>query len=229
MTTLANVLEQAEAAAADYSANTNTAGALTAVSAPAAGALAPLGKPSVDSFVNSGGLSVDQFLNVKPSGVRLGDSKAHLDTIPVVIDMLDVTPLYVCRIEIGGNTTFYKSYDGAVTPKGENFQQLIEVRGRSPGAKSSGIYQSVEIPAELAEDLKDGKGALIAEAGTTIGFTPSLTGFKEFQSFYKRLAKSNPELCSARVRVNLNAKQRSNKNGNDWYVLEFEYVGPAED
>lgn len=229
MNALSNVLEQAELAAAAHvpaAANTNTS--LAVVGGTTAGALAPLGQPSLTDFLNSGGMVVDQYINVKPSGVTIGDSKAKLETIPVIVDMADLTPLWVARVEVGGNTTFYKSYNGSTTARGENFHHLVDLKGRAPGAKSSGIYQSVEISCELAEDLKDSKGALVADAGTTVGFTPSLTGFKEFQQFAKKLAKIDPTLIQARLRINLNAKDRSNKNGNEWVVLDYEYLGLAE-
>lgn len=222
---LNNILEEAEAAAAAATAAAPAAGNLTLVS-PQQQALAPLGTPSLTDFVNSGGLSVDQYIVVKPTGVRIGDSSGNLERIPVTVDMLDVTPLYVCRIEVGGNTTFIKSYNGVTTPQGENFQALVELKTRTPGAKSSGIYQSVEIPAELREDV--GSGKTVVEAGTTIGFTPSLTGFKEFQNFFKKLGKTNPGLLTATLDIDLVAKLRTNKNGNEWYVLEFELVGLHE-
>lgn len=221
------VLEQAEAAAAAHTpaATTNT----TLATRPGPSSLAPLGQPSMDNFMASGGLTVDHFINVKPSGVRVGEMKNNVDRIPVIIDMLEITPLYVCRIETGGNTIFYRSYNGVTTQRGENFQELIALKERAPGAKSSGIYQSVEIPAELAEDLKDAKGTLAIEAGTMIGFTPSLTGFKEFQAFYKKLQRQDPVLTQSRLRVDLVAKTRTNRNNNEWYVLEFDLISRVDD
>lgn len=222
---LDNVLAEAEAAAVQHTASAPAQN--LALVQNTGSALAPLGAPNLTDFVNSGGLSVDAYIMVKNTGVRVGEMKSNLDRIPVIIDMVDITPVYVCRIEVGGNTSFYKSYNGLTTAQGENFQQIIDLKSRSPGAKSSGVYSTVEIPCELAEDLTDAKGVVQVEAGTTLGLTPSLTGFKEFQRFYKNLTKLSPSLLQARVSVNLDAKLRSNKNGNEWYVLEFNDAAPA--
>ena len=154
---LDSVLEQAEAAAQAQAAAPPAQALVPMQQGNALAPLAPLGKPNLDTFVNSAGLSVDTYIMVKNTGVRIGNEmKANLDKIPVIIDMLDVTPIYTCRVEVGGKTDFIKSYDGVVTPKGENFQQSVALRERVPGAKSSGIYQTVEIPCEIAETIKAG-------------------------------------------------------------------------
>jgi hypothetical protein len=222
---LQNVLDEAEAAAASNPpvTNNNVVPIQTQNNA-----LAPLGQPDLQSFVNSGGMTVDQFLNVKPASIRLGDMKTGtIEKIEAIIDMIDITPLYVCRIEVGGNTSYIRSYNGVTTSRGENFQQAIALKERQPGAKSSGIYPTVEVPFELAADVLDNKGNKVGDEGATVGFTPSLTGFTEFQRFCKQLGKKDPRLLQSRLRVNLLAKTRTNKNGNEWLVIDYEFVGEA--
>ena len=185
--------------------------------------------PSLDNFAATSGIVVDLYMRVKPDGFRLGDDmKGLLETVLVTIDMLDLTPIYQSRHEVGGNTIFLKSYDGVTTPQGHNFEQAVATKDAIPGSKNSGIYRTVEIPCTLAEDVSDPRSALSIEAGTSIGVTPSVTGFAEFLRFYKKLQRTDPALLQDILKVRLTHKKRTNRNNNEWGVLEFEYLGIGE-
>jgi len=181
-----------------------------------------LAKPSMDNFLDGGGMDVDQYFRVKPDGIRIGDDmKGLVDEIIGEIDMTEVTPIYSSRHESGGNTKFVKSYDGATTPSGENFQQLV-AQLTATNQKNSGIYQTVEIPVTLVNDVADPKTKLVFEAGTRVGLTPSVTGFKSYQSFAKKLRTQDPSLLSQTLVVKLTHRQRKNNAGNEWGVVDFE-------
>lgn len=220
---LNDVLAQAQAAAATFvqpqgAGNTN---ALTA--APTT--TNALAKPSMESALTGGGMTVDEYLQSKAEGFRISkEMKGLLEEIVVDIDMTDVTFIYSSRHESGGQTKFLKSYDGVTTDSGQNFQAAINAAAAGPGVKSSGIYQSVEIPCELVEDVKDPKSTLVVHAGTMVGITPSVTGFKEFQKWLKKLAKEDPSLLKNTIRAKVTHMKRTNSNNNEWGVVTFEKI-----
>jgi hypothetical protein len=185
-----------------------------------------LAKPSMDDFIDGGGMDVDEYFRIKAEGFKIGDPmQGLLDELIVDIDLSEVTPIYSARFESGGNTVFIKSYDGATTPDGKNFQAEVDRLARI-NQKSSGVYQTAEIPCTLVEECKDPKkgSTLVIDAETRVGLTPSVTGFKPFQSFMKRLRQRNPELLGSTVRVKLVHEKKTNRNNNEWGVLNFELV-----
>lgn len=220
---LDNVLAAAEAAAANFT----PAAVTTTNTLPAAAnqnSSMGLAKPTMADVLNGGGMSVDQFLQNKAEGFRISkDMKGLLEEIVVEIDLSDVTVIYSSRHELAGKTVFLKSYDGVRTDQGENFEAKIR-HYDATGYKGSGVYQTVEIPCELVEDVKDPKSPLVVPAGTTIGITPSVTGFKEFQKFMKKLAKTNPEMVEDVVKVKVEHLKRTNTNNNEWGVCTFALI-----
>ena len=221
---LDNVLAAAEAAASNFTPPAVVQGAAQNLPAAANSNTTALARPSMSDVVNGGGLTVDEYLTNKAEGFRIGkEMKGLLDEVVVEIDMSDVAVIYSSRHELNGKTEFLKSYDGVRTDRGENFQAKI-AHYDATGWKGSGIYQTVEIPAELVEDVKDPKSSLVIHEGTMIGITPSLTGFKEFQKFVKKLNKTNPELVNDVVKVKVTHIKRTNSNNNEWGVCGFELV-----
>lgn len=212
---------------------TDAENAATAFSPPAVGggsSLIPipannntaLARPSMDDFIDGGGMDVDEYFRVKAEGFRIGDTMQGLvEEMTVEIDLSEVTPVYSARFESGGNTIFIKSYDGASTPDGKNFQAEVD-RLTKTNQKASGVYHSAEIPVELVDDVADPKrgSSVVINAGTRVGYTPSVTGFKPFQSFMKKLRRDNPELMGQTVKVKLTHEKRV-KGSNEWGVLNF--------
>jgi hypothetical protein len=225
-TALDNVLADAQAAAANYTPPALVPGSTLPQTAANTNSTA-LAKPSMQGVLDGGGLTVDEYLQNKSEGFRISkDMKGLVEEMIVEIDLADVTVIYSSRHEQNGSTKFLKSYDGVTTAEGENFQAKV-AHYDALGYKGSGIYQTVEIPAELKDDVKDPKSSLIIHAGTMIGITPSLTGFKPFQKFIKNLNKTNPELVTSAVDVKVTHLKRTNANNNEWGVCEFELIGAA--
>lgn len=194
--------------------------------APTSQQTTAMAAPSLDSFIDSGGMSVDGYIRMKADGFKIGDDMQGLvdDPIVVEIDMSEVTPIYSFRSEVGGNTKFIKSYNGSTTPDGASFQAACAAAERQPGAKTSGVYQTVELPFTLLEALDDPKkGSSVSfPAGFRVGYTPSVTGFKPFQAFCKQLRSVNPDLLRQTLKVRLVHKKRVNSAKNEWGVFEFE-------
>src|SRR3546814_12562447 len=78
--------------------------------------------------------------------------------------MSDVVVISQIRANTGGNTTFVKSYDGVTTSGGQNFMAEL-ARLQKTNDKVDGPYDTVEIPFELADDVKDPKSRAVFEAG----------------------------------------------------------------
>jgi hypothetical protein len=220
-TALDNLVSQADEAARNTGPAPSTA--LTP-SAPTGGSLA---KPNLDSFIDGGGMDVDYYVRLNDTGIRFGDKQQGVfDEFVATIDMSEITPMHCFRVEVGGNTRFIKSYDGVTTADGMSFQQAIASAERQPGAKTSGIYPTCEIPMVLTESMSDPKKGsdVTFEEGTKIGYTPSVTGFKPFQKFCKDLRSRNPALLQSEVTVKVKHAVRVNANNNRWGVLEFELI-----
>jgi hypothetical protein len=195
------------------------------VPAPAANSNVTLAKPTMDSFIDGGGMDVDEYFRVKPTGFKIGDTMQGLIEEAIVeIDLSEVTPIYSFRVEVGGTIQFIKSYDGVSTSDAKNFQAEVDRLTRI-GAKPSGVYQSAEIPVTLLEDIEDPKkgSSVKIEAGTRVGYTPAVTGFKPFQAFMKKLRAQNPALLNSTVKVKLVHEQKT-KGSYEWGVLNFELI-----
>ncbi len=213
---LSRVMDQAAEAAGNFSAPTLTGGAQAPATQNAPGSLA---KPNLKAFAEQGGMQVDEYLRMDKSGFQLGDmKKKQFDEMVVSLDMSKVIPIYSARGEAGGNTKFLKSYDGMTTPQGQNFQQAVAHLEAT--TKCTGIYNTAEIPAILLEEIEC-DGITIA-AGTSVGITPSLTGFSEFQKFIAELTERG--LDEAKLKVKVVHKQRQNKNNNFWGVATYELI-----
>ena len=217
---LDTVMQQADDAAANFTPPATTG---TAASPPALGGApqgSQLAKPSMAAFADQGGIKVDLFLRIAEAGFQLGDEmKKYFDELVASLDMRKVIPIYSARGEAGGNTKFIKSYDGVSTPQGQNFAQAVAHLEAT--TKCTGIYSTAEIPVTLLENVVSPDKATV-KAGTTVGITPSLTGFGEFQQFFKDMQERG--LDQALLKVRVVHKLRTNRNNNKWGVAIFELI-----
>jgi hypothetical protein len=180
-------------------------------------------RPTLDSMADSAGIQVDDYLTVKDTGFRLGEMKGVFEEARVRIDLTEVVPIISVRSTRQGRTTFFKSYDGGLTTsQGQNFAQAVQ-HAQATGDKTDGPYTTAEIPAELLQDVSDGKTKV--NAGLRIGITPSITGVKFFTKFYNELRRAG--LQQAVVDVTIRHKAQSNTAGNEWGVVEFVDFAPA--
>lgn len=214
---LDTVMNQARDAADSFSPPATTGGSAPAL-APQGGST--LAKPSMAAFAEQAGIQVDLFLRMDQAGFQLGDEmKKYFDSMVASLDMRKVVPIYSARGEAGGATKFIKSYDGVSTNTGQNFQQAVAHLEAT--TKCTGIYSTAEIPVTLLEDVKSSDDVTI-KAGTTIGITPSVTGFGEFQRFFAEMQERGLEHGKLKVRVV--HKMRTNTKNNKWGVATFEFL-----
>lgn len=177
--------------------------------------------------MDSAGMTVDEYLTMQQGGggFKIGKNmKGLLDEAVVEIDLDEVAYIWSCRSELNGATTFIKSYDGVTTSTGANFAFDVQRLKNIPGSKTTDPYQTAEIPATAIEDIKDPKAGsdVVIPEGASIGITPSMTGFKEFQKFLKKLRRESPDALNDTVKVKLTSVDKTNTKGNKWGVLQFE-------
>lgn len=220
-TALDNVMAQAEAAAAAHHVPEVATYQPPALQQQQGGV--PM-KRTLQSANDNAGILVENYLLPKTEGLKIGnDMKGLLDEVVAILDMSDVVVISQIRANTGGNTTFVKSYDGVTTSGGQNFMAEL-ARLQKTNEKVDGPYDTVEVPFELAEDVKDPKGSEVYEEGLELGYTPSLTGYKEFQRFMKKLSKEDPALLGARLKVKLIHEKKTNSKNNEWGVVRFELL-----
>lgn len=183
---------------------------------------------SDDAFLNRGGMSVDGYVAVKPAGIRLDkDWAGHIDDFEAVIDMNDVRFFMGIQKTIGTNVTYAKSYDGKTTSVGENFQQIVAEFKRD-SQKKADPYPGADIPMTIMQkyaDPKDAKRAIDPE--TTLGLTTSITGFKPWQAFHRKVKTAG--LDTSVLKVKVTHSPRKNAAGQEYGVCEFDLIEVVND
>ncbi|RJF78123.1 hypothetical protein D3877_23635 [Azospirillum cavernae] len=204
----AQIGEQATAQAAAA----QQAAAATAVPAVAnTHALAPVqpGKRlSMDDALEMTGMAVEAYLNLTESAIQVGKVGFH-EKLVVGIDITEVQPFY--GVSWGNPAKYGRSYDRVLTVGGGSWAQTLQAASADP-AKAGSEYISYEIP------------MTVVEAGTVIGFSPSVTNAKDF----KALVQQAKAQGLTRIKVELTHKLKTNTKGK-WGSLIYKLVGEWEE
>lgn len=203
----AQIGEQATAQAAAA----QQAAAATAVPAVAnTHALAPVqpGKRlSMDDALEMTGMAVEAYLNLTESAIQVGKVGFH-EKLVVGIDITEVQPFY--GVSWGNPAKYGRSYDRVLTVGGGSWAQTLQAAAADP-AKAGSEYISYEIP------------MTVVEAGTVIGFSPSVTNAKDF----KALVQQAKAQGLTRIKVELTHKLKTNTKGK-WGSLIYKLAGEWE-
>lgn len=197
--------------------------------------LAPLSAPStavassanydmgVDSFLNAGGMEVEAYVQVKDAGIKLDKSwNGYIDDFTCEIDLNDVQFFMGVRKEVGTTVTYAKTYDGRTTIKGEPFAQ-IAAEFKRDSQKPAEPYRGADIPMKLLDSYADPKKTGKAlEADAIVGLSTSITGFKPWASFHKKLV--NAGHGTATIKVKVTHSPRKNAANQAYGVCEFELL-----
>ena len=177
---------------------------------------------SVDAFLNPGGMECESYVQVRDSGIKLNKEwTGQIDEFEAILDTRDVQFFYGIRKEVGSTVTYAKSYDGVTTPRGENFAAIVEEFKRT-SQKPADIYRGADIPLELTGAYADPKKAANSyDAGTVVGLSTSITGFKPFASFMRKLAQAG---INGRVKVKATHSPRKNGAGQPYGVIEWDVL-----
>lgn len=177
---------------------------------------------SQDAFLNPGGMECDSYVQVKEGGIKLDkDWTGFLDEFEAIVDLADVQYFYGIRKEVGNNVSYAKTYDGVTTPKGENFAQIV-AEFKATSQKPADTYRGADIPLELTQGYKDPKGKGEMEAGQIVGLTTSITGFKPWASFARKMAAAG--LDKGQVKIKVTHSARKNAANQAYGVCEFDIV-----
>lgn len=215
----AQIGEQATAQAAAA----QQAAAATAVPAVAnTHALAPVqpGKRlSMDDALEMTGMAVEAYLNLTESAIQVGKVGFH-EKLVVGIDITEVQPFY--GVSWGNPAKYGRSYDRVLTVGGGSWAQTLQAAAADP-AKAGSEYISYEIPMTVVEPAEDHKKNMV-EAGTVIGFSPSVTNAKDF----KALVQQAKAQGLTRIKVELTHKLKTNTKGK-WGSLIYKLAGEWEE
>lgn len=221
MSNIDEVLAKAKEAAANLP-NPVAAAPLPAVT-PVGGGMPTAYNMSLEAFLNPGGMEVESYIQVKDAGIKLNkDWTGYLDEFEAVIDLQDVQPFIGIRKEVGSQVTYAKTYDGQSTVRGEPFAVIVEQFKRE-SQKSADTYRGADIPMTLAKGYADPKNAKNSfDEGTVVGLSTSITGFKPWASFHRKLVNSG--FGSAKVKVKVTCSPRTNAANQTYGVCEFEIL-----
>ena len=209
----AKALVEAQAQAA----NSNT----TAVVPTTSHAVAPAGRPLAMEDM-TGGLVVDKWLGVKEFGLLIGPEKALCaEPILVEIDMTAVQPNY--SVKFGNPAQYFRTYDRVTEVRGGSWHDALR-RAQAVDPRAS-EYRSVDLPMRLLQDVVVNK-KVVAEAGETLGYSTSTTGWAPWRAFYSECVRQG--LHRSRVRVQIAHLKRTNNKANVWGVVTYTLLGPAE-
>lgn len=197
--------------------------------APALPALTQVGGNAVaynmsqDAFLNPGGMECDSYVQVKDTGIKLNkDWQATIDEFEAILDMRDVQFFMGIRKEVGSQVSYAKSYDGVTTQRGENFAQVVEEFKRT-SQKPADTYRGADIPLTLVSAIEAPKGKGTSfEADQVVGLTTSITGFKPFATFARKLQSAG--LMNSRIKVKLTHAARRNAANQDYGVIEWDVI-----
>ena len=207
---LTSTIDQAIAAAkAQATAITQTAGV------PAT----PARKLTMNDL-DAGSIDVAGWLQVDEYGLHLLKTKDIFEELIVEIDLDEVVPCKTVRF--GKNPAQYrKTYDGVMTFGSSKPWEVTLREAQSIDPTCKGEYASVEIPMVLTSDAALPKGGKTVEAGSRIGYAPSITGFKNFKKFWDLCQEKGLTGEVVKVRLGYEVKKGG---GNTWAVASFELI-----
>jgi hypothetical protein len=221
MSQIQNAIEQAKAAAGQL------AGQLPVIemeqgvgNAGAVTNYAPVQAASLDGFLDAGvALKVDHWLQTTNMGFKIKGTNLPVDgDLTVLISARnDMQPFYGLRLNIGGKATYFKTVDRVTCLKsGKPWGQVL-AEGANAGQRE---YKGFDIRFSATEDIKDVKGAVVALAGTTLGYSTAITNFNDAADFARKLRERG--LVDATVQVSIANDVRTNDaNKEGWGAVVF--------
>lgn len=183
---------------------------------------------TMDTLANAGGMDVETYVTVNAFGIRLSkDWTGFIDEFEGTIDLRDVAAFMGIQKTVGKNVDYFKTYDGVTTTRGENWQQVVN-DCKANSQKDAATYPGADIPITLTQGYADPKDAKkVFEADTAVGLTTSITGFKPWKAFYKKLQQAG--LSTSVIKVKISHSPRKNAAGQDYGVYEFELLEIVSD
>lgn len=228
MSNLDNILAAAKASAENLPATTTLPSPAGLPAVPASGGNAVAYNMDADAMLAGGGMEVESYIQVKDTGIKLSkDWQGVIDSFEATLDLSEVQLFMGIRKEVGSNVSYAKTYDGVTTTRGEIFAQVV-AEFKASSQKPADPYRGADIPLTLTTELadpRDKKRSLAA--GTRVGLTTSITGFKPFANFFKKCRDAG--LGTSVVKISVKHSPRRNAAGQDYGVCEFDVLEIVED
>lgn len=213
----ATLAEARQAASTAVATTTSTGGEVTTMVQP--------GRPvSVHEILSQGpAMTVKDYLKVDRVAFLIGKDESLFKEFEVEFGFDEVKAFFGVRY--GAQPARYeRSYDRQVNARnGQAWHQTVADAQRID-PRCRGDYSGVDIPFTVLADIKGEGGKVIVEKGEKIGWTSSITNFKDFKEF----AKDYYELIAAGLlgpdaRVRGKIKHVKRRGGdNDYGALTFE-------
>lgn len=196
---------------------------------PAAPAATPA-RMTASSFLQNARVSVDAFLKVNEFGLSVGTERELINDFDAEIKLSEVQ--FCQQIRFGNPVQYYKTYDGVTCTDstGRSWLEAQALAKRTDPSKKTDPFMTADLVIRPVEDVKGQKtGKVMAEAGTVLGHTPSYTGVEELSKLLKAVAAAGGDPEKAHIRVRVSSQEKTNKNGNNWGVVTFEFKGLVAD
>lgn len=197
--------------------DTAPAGAIqTAATGPGSyGAPAPA---TLDGFLDAGvNLKPDHWLQTANTGFAIKDHNVPIENLgPLGLCLPgDMQPFYGFRVNIGGQPKYFKSVDRITCLKTGRPWGQVANEAASAGERE---YKGFDIRLVCLEDVKDMKGAVVVEAGKTLGYSTSITNFDDIAAFAKKVRDAG--LFGQDLVLTVRCDVRKNdKNPKGWGAL----------
>lgn len=173
---------------------------------------------TLDGFLDAGvNLKPDVWLSTKNTGFALKGHNVPIEKLgPVGLSLpSDMQPFFGLRVQINGAATYYKTGDRLTCLKtGRPWGQLIQ-EAAAQGARE---YKGFDIRLTALEDVKDMKGAVVLEAGKTLGYSTSITNFDDLAAFAKKVRDQGLFGTDLVLEVECDVR-KNDKNKDGWGAL----------
>ena len=173
---------------------------------------------SLEGFLDAGvNLKPDFWLTTKATGFGVKNHPVPIESLgPIGLALpSDMQAFYGLRVNINGSATYYKTVDRITCLKtGRPWGQMIQ-EAANAGARE---YRGFDIRLTALEDIKDMKGAVVVEAGKTLGYSTSITNFDDMAAFAKKVRDQG--LFGTDLVLTVECEVRKNdKNKEGWGAL----------
>lgn len=165
---------------------------------------------SADNWVKTSfhGLSIDEVL--------VNDFKAIIN----MTERMGFQPCQSIRFGVQPNVQYDSTTDGVTAKSGKSWPvAIMQARAVDPACRP---YRSVTLTMTAIEDITACKGGkVVVPAGTVIGYATSVTGWPNWEKFYKACAQEHRLNSDVFVLVGCDARK---KGSSEWGVMNWTII-----
>lgn len=137
---------------------------------------------TLDDALESAGVAVEEFVKVSETGFTLNDKP--FQELDAELSLSDIQIIYSVRFNPpSGGTRFARSYNGVTEARSGRPWAQVCAEAQAADPKCQGSYDAAEVPLTLIADVKAGEKTF--KAGSRIGFTTPITGYKPLMTWLR--------------------------------------------